>query len=492
MVFLSFVIAAPGIAQDEPPAPPPGTVRPRPVRPPQDPDLPPIQPSVPITRSQPLSFDASAVRTATIAAGDTYTQSVPVSCAVGATTADLSVSVAPPGVPATISPTRVTTPASATLTFPTTNTTPAGTYTVTITATRVSGPCLSNSTTVTIEVTRPVRLEVTPAQQTVRPGTAATYTVLVRRTNFTGKVDLRTSGLPATFPFSSSPNPTSGANSILTINVPDNTDQCLAPNGCDFMIRGSTAGGVQVDPVPARIIVQREIVFQIQPQEVTVKTGETAHFTINIQRFGYAGPVDATGQITFPGATQPAVVFQPNLPTNGNSFSLDVTTTATPGTYQITLTPAPSPAMAGIKVAPVTVKIFAELPFSVSVQASPLLQAVVPSVSASFDLVIATMNVQEVDYGGVSGLPSGTIAMPNQTANPTKVTIQTSPLTPPGDYPLVIMGLYIDPQGLQRFAASNPVVLRVLGGSQTPMIRLTANPAALTLLSNQSASTTIT
>src|SRR5262249_562445 len=58
--------------------------------------------------------------------------------------------------------------------------------------------------------------------------------------------------------------------------------------------------------------------------------------------------------------------------------------------------------------------------------------------------------------------------------------------------PLVIMGLYLDPQGLQRFAASSPVILRVSGGSQTPMIRLTANPAALTLLANQSASTTIT
>src|SRR5436305_10214713 len=99
-------------------------------------------------------------------------------------------------------------------------------------------------------------------------------------------------------------------------------------------------------------------------------TRQVAHCAFYFQRCGDAGPVDATGQITFPGATQPAVVFQPNLPTNGNSFSLDVTTTATPGTYQITLTPAPSPAMAGIKVAPVTVKIFAELPFSVSVQAS--------------------------------------------------------------------------------------------------------------------------
>src|SRR3954447_16816026 len=159
LIFLSLAIAAPGIAQEEPPAPSPGTVRPlpRPPRPPQDPDLPPIaQPPGPITRSPLFSFGFSATRTPTIAAGETYTESIPVDCALGTGTADLTVSAAPPGVPATISPTRVTTPASATLTFPTTNTTPAGTYTVTITANRVSGPCTTNSTTRTIQVTRPV------------------------------------------------------------------------------------------------------------------------------------------------------------------------------------------------------------------------------------------------------------------------------------------------------------------------------------------------
>ena len=493
LIFLSFAIAAPGIAQDEPPAPPPGTVRPlpRPIRPPQEPDFPPpVQPPGPITRSQPLSFDASAVRTASIPAGGTYTQSVPVSCAMGATTADLSVSVAPPGVPATISPTRVTTPASATLTFPTTNTTPAGIYTVTITATRVSGPCLSNSATVTIEVTRPVRLEVMPTPQTVRPGTTATYTVLVRRTNFNGAVDLRTSGLP--LPFSFSPNPTSGANSILTVNVPDNTNECPPPGGCRFMIRGSIQGGVQVDPVEAQIIVQREIVFLAQPQEVTVKTGETAHFTINIQRFGYTGPVDfIVGPITGPPGTTP-VVRVPNMPVAGDSFGVDVETTAAPGIYEVTLTPEPVQPVAGIKLTLVKVRVFAELPFSVSIQAIPPVQVVAPPAPTFFDLIIATMNVAGVEFGGVSGLPSGTVAMPNQTINPTRVNIFTSPLTPAGDYPLVIMGLYLDPQGLQRFAASSPVILRVLGGSQTPVIRLTANPAALPLPSNQSASTTIT
>jgi subtilisin family serine protease len=112
---------------------------------------------------------------------------------------NLTVSGLPAGAAGTFSPTSVTTSGSSTLSVTTATTTPAGSYPLTITGT--SGTTV-RTTTVTLVVTTPAppdfTIAVSPASQSARRGTMATYTVTVTGTNgFGGAVALSLTGQPS-------------------------------------------------------------------------------------------------------------------------------------------------------------------------------------------------------------------------------------------------------------------------------------------------------
>lgn len=447
----------------------------------------PPRPGVPSPTGNEITFGTSA-RAKGVIAGETLTDTITVTCRDGRSTVDLSVTVAPPGPLVSVSPTRVTTPGSTTLTFATTPATPSGTYVITLMAKVVSGACLSSSTSASIEVQRPIQLGVSPAQQSAPPGGSAAYNVTIQRApTFTGRVELRTSGLPAGFVDTFSPNNTSGDTSALSISVPNPTDQCPPPNGCAFKIRGQTNSGTQVDPVDARLIVQRSVTFTADPV-VFAKTGDTVRIPITIVRSGYAGEVGIQLDGNVPAGTM--VTLDPMMATLGNLFTIEVKLPPdAPGIFPIRATPVVPPDVTPV---PVNFELRVSLAFSVSLQATPLAQSVAQGQPAFLDLQITKMNVGPVSFLSVLGIPAGAVAQADRPLDPTRVTIFTSALTAPGTYVLSVQGQFLDPNGLQPFVVSNPVTLTVLGAPNTPMIRLTADPASLTVASGQTATSTIT
>jgi hypothetical protein len=130
----------------------------------------------------------------------------------------LSVSGLPVAAVGSFSPNPATT--LSTLSVTTDVTSPAGTYTLTVTGTSGS---LTHTTTVTLVVVAPdFSISATPASQTVKQGASTSYTATISPINgFSGQVSLSVSGLPtgATGTFGTNPATTTSALSITTLST---------------------------------------------------------------------------------------------------------------------------------------------------------------------------------------------------------------------------------------------------------------------------------
>jgi len=157
----------------------------------------------------------------TVAQGNGTSYSVSVTASGGFNgTVNLSVSGLPQGATGTFNPGTITGSGSSTLTISTLNSTPAGSYPLTITGT--SGN-LIHTATVTLVVTAPsdFSISATPSSQTARRPSKVNYTVTITAQGaFSGTVNLSVSGLPGKTSATFNPNPVVGAGtSILRINV---------------------------------------------------------------------------------------------------------------------------------------------------------------------------------------------------------------------------------------------------------------------------------
>jgi subtilase family serine protease len=132
-----------------------------------------------------------------------------------------SVSGLPTGAGATFNPTSVTGSGSSSLSVTTAATTPAGTYTLTVTGTSGS---LVHSTTVTLIVTPPATSDFTitasPSSRSIRRGNTTTYTVTVTAINgFTGTVNLTSTGAPSSATFAPTSITGSGSSTFTVVTT---------------------------------------------------------------------------------------------------------------------------------------------------------------------------------------------------------------------------------------------------------------------------------
>ena len=124
----------------------------------------------------------------------------------------LSVSGLPTGASGSFTPNPAT--ASSSLSVTTAASSPAGTYTLTITG--VSG-ALTHTTTVALVVSAPAdfTLNALPSSRTVTGGSSTSYSVTIGPTGgFTGGVTLSVSGLPTGASGSFTPNPATASSSL--------------------------------------------------------------------------------------------------------------------------------------------------------------------------------------------------------------------------------------------------------------------------------------
>ncbi|MFC1413902.1 glycosyl hydrolase family 18 protein, partial [Streptacidiphilus sp. N1-12] len=182
---------------------------------------------------------------ASIAPGASATASVSTSVTSGsAQSVALSVSGAPAGVTASVSPTSVTAGGSATLTLTASSTAAAGTYPITVKGTAASG---SHTATYNLTVTggtvptNDFSVAVAPASASIAPGASATASVSTSVTSGSAQsVALTVSGAPAGVTASVSPTSvTAGGSATLTLTA----SSTAAAGTYPITVKGTAASG---------------------------------------------------------------------------------------------------------------------------------------------------------------------------------------------------------------------------------------------------------
>jgi hypothetical protein len=193
-----------------------------------------------------------------------------------------------------------------------------------------------------------VDLLATPTTQTIAAGQNASYTITLARTSFTGAVDLAVSGLPAGATAAFSPDPTAGGSSVLAINTLANT----APGSSTLTISG-TAPGVTIAPVTVNLTVTLapSVRLSATPTAQNVTAGQSASYTITLQRTNFTGAVD----LAVNGAPAGTTASFSSDPTTGTSSVLTITTTVgTPAGTNIVMVSATA---SGVAIVPLTVSL---------------------------------------------------------------------------------------------------------------------------------------
>ncbi|GGG69379.1 hypothetical protein [Edaphobacter dinghuensis] len=290
-----------------------------------------------MTVGNPLpDFSISATPSSqTVAQGNnTTTYTATVTALNGFTdTVSPSVSGLPAGATASFVPASAVNPRTWALRVATTSTTPAGTYTLTITGT--SGT-LSHSATVMLIVqgAPDFSISASPSSQTVTPGNSITYTTSISALNgFASTVNLSVSGLPNGVTASISPASVSGSGSAtLTVSTATTT----AMGTYTLTITG-TSGTLSHSATATLVVPGPDFNITASPGSQTVTQGNNTTYTASINALnGFTNGVNLSVSGLPAGAT---ASFSPTSVSGSGSATLTVSTaTTTPtGTYTLTI-----------------------------------------------------------------------------------------------------------------------------------------------------------
>ncbi len=175
-------------------------------------------------------------------------------------------------------------------------------------------------------------LSVAPSSLTIVPGDAATTTVTIDRTDFTGDVTLSTSGTPTGVTGSFAPVTTTGTTSTLTLSVGGGT----TPGDYNMVVRGTGSAGdrarqlaITIAPPPP------SFVLSVAPAAITIAQGTSATTGVILTRTDFTGAVTLSMLGAPAGVTE---IFDPAAPTgNGSLLTVTVGGAVPPGIYDITV-----------------------------------------------------------------------------------------------------------------------------------------------------------
>lgn len=281
--------------------------------------------------TQDFTLSATPSSQSVIAGGNaTYTVSATFTNTVN-NTVYFSVSGLPTGATANFNPTSVVGTGSSTLTVSTSSSTPAGSYTLTVTGATSDSSDITNTTTVTLNVSG-FSVSATPSSQTAPSGGTATYTATVTPANgFNGTVTWSASGLPsgATANFNP-PTVTGGGSSTMTVTLLNTTPA----NTYTLTVQGTSGSTSQSTTVT---LVVSDFSISATPTSQTVSPGNSTNYTVN------AGNINAfTGSVSLSATGLPSGAtanFNPTSTTAPGSSTMTVmTSSSTPnGTNTITI-----------------------------------------------------------------------------------------------------------------------------------------------------------
>lgn len=273
--------------------------------------------------SQTVTQSSTATYTATVGALNGFTDTV-----------NLSMSGLPAGATASFSPASISASGNSMLTVSTASTTPAGTYTLTITGTAST---LTRTAKVMLVVSGPpdFSTSASPSSQTVTQGNSTSYTASISPlSGFTGTVNLSMSGLPAGATASLNPSSVSGSgNSTLTVSTASTT-----PPGTYPLTITGTDGTLVHSATVTLIVAAPDFSISSTPSSQTVPPGNSTTYTTTVGALnGFTGTVNLSVNGLPAGAT---ASFSPaSVSTSGNSTLTVSTATTTPaGTYALTIT----------------------------------------------------------------------------------------------------------------------------------------------------------
>ena len=260
----------------------------------------------------------------------------------------LSVLSTPSGVTGVFNPQSASPPFTSSLTFTTTNSTPTGTYPMTVQAVS-AGQTQTAAITLSVQAVPPPVFDftinvATPTTQTITQGDSASFNLVIGLVSGSPQaVNLTASGLPsgATYSFTNSsgfPTFSSTINIYTTTNTPGGT--------YPITITGTTGAGLThtATPTPVLTITELPRDFNLSTpvtQLVLVQSSKT-DITLTATSIGYF-----SGNVSLTGAFSPSgliVTFSPSalvLESGGASAQTTVEITApknTVGDYQFTVT----------------------------------------------------------------------------------------------------------------------------------------------------------
>jgi uncharacterized membrane protein len=356
----------------------------------------------------------------------------------------LAVSGLPAGATANFSSTNIVGSASVTLTIATSNSTPAGVYPLTVTATSgnivlTAGPILK---------VQDFSLAGAPASQSVTAGVGTTFNVTITdNNNFSGNVNLSVSGLPTNCAASFSPaTVTNTGGSTLSITTSNTT-----PGGVyNLTITGVNGSLVRSTNVTLNVTgLTNNFSLNTTPAALTLALPASAtilssnNFTATV-----GGSVGFTNTVNLAVSGVPAGVrafFAPTSITNGNGSALlnvIVSNTATTGIYSLTNI-ATNGSLSQTNV--VTLNIFS---FTLGISPTSS-RTVVASGSTTYTVsATGTSGISNAVILSVSGLPANTTG--SFTANPMIVTntgtstlnVTTATNTPAGNYTVTVTAVF--------------------------------------------------
>jgi hypothetical protein len=279
---------------------------------------------------------------------------------------------------------------------------------------------------------------VSPATQTVKQGSTATYTIpTAANAGYTGNIaSFSVTGVPsgATASFS----PTAGAaGTTFTLSVVTS----LSTAAGTYPLTISATDGSQSFYAYSTLVVSNGPDFSMAatPSSRTVTVGAKTTYTVSTTALnGFAGVVSLRATGVPSGAT---AAFSPTTITGSGSSTLTVTTTDTlaAGTYTLTVT-----GTSGTLTHTATVTLVAQVP-DFSISASPSSQTVSAGASTTFTVTTkALRGFSGVESLAVSSLPTDASGTFNPTsitgAGTSTLTIKTTSAIKSGTYSLTITG----------------------------------------------------